>query len=101
MRLTPNLAVLLLALPGLAQSDSGELHLKVRDPHGAGVMTVVELVCEANDFHDNLETDDSGTLVAKRLRFGCTEPGFNRRDSPPPRLKSKSAQLFLFSIPLC
>jgi hypothetical protein len=70
VRLTPNLAVLLLALPALAQSGSGELHLKVRDPHGAGVRTVVELVCEANDFHDNLETDDSGTLVAKRLRFG-------------------------------
>jgi hypothetical protein len=65
-----NLVVLLLALPVLAQSNSGELHLKVRDPHGVGVRTVVELVCEANDFHDNLETDDSGALVAKRLPFG-------------------------------
>jgi hypothetical protein len=70
VRLPLNLVVLLLALPVLAQSNSGELHLKVRDPHGAGVRTVVELVCEANDFRDNLETDDSGALVAKRLPFG-------------------------------
>src|SRR5260370_3217803 len=62
--------MLLLALPVLAQSNSGELQLKVRDPHGAGVRTVVELVCEANDFHDNLETDDAGALVVKRLPFG-------------------------------
>ena len=71
MRLPPrHLVVLLLALPVLAQSNSGELHLKVRDPHGAGVRTVVELECEANDFRDNLETDDSGALVGKRLPFG-------------------------------
>jgi hypothetical protein len=65
-----NLVMLLLALPVLAQSNSGELQLKVRDPHGAGVRTVVELVCEANDFHDSLETDDAGALVVKRLPFG-------------------------------
>jgi hypothetical protein len=57
------------------------LRLKVQDPHGVGVKTVVELVCEANDFREALVTDDSGALVAKRLPFGVyraqvQQPGF-------------------------
>ncbi len=37
VRLPLNLAVVLLGLPALAQSNIGELHLKVRDPNGAVV----------------------------------------------------------------
>jgi hypothetical protein len=70
VRFPLHFAVILLALPALAQSNIGELHLKVRDPNGAVVRTAVELVCEANDFHGNFQTDESGALVARRLAFG-------------------------------
>jgi hypothetical protein len=65
-----NLVFPLLAMPLLAQGSIGELRLKVQDPHGLGVKTAVELICEASDFHDSFMTDESGALVAKRLPFG-------------------------------
>ena len=60
----------MLAVPLMAQSNMGEIHLKVTDPNGLGVKTAVELISEANEFHTTLATDDSGQLVAKRLPFG-------------------------------
>src|SRR5271165_1427694 len=56
--------------PLFGQSNTGELRLVVRDPSGLGVKSLVELVCEANQFKQTFETDDSGNLVAKRLPFG-------------------------------
>jgi outer membrane cobalamin receptor len=53
-----------------AQSNVGELHLKVTDPSGSGVKSSVELVCEANEFRKTFSTDDSGNVAAKRLPFG-------------------------------
>jgi hypothetical protein len=76
-----HLAILFLALPLLAQSNSGELRLKVTDPQGLGVKTTVALISQANEFHNTFATDDSGALIAKRLPFGLyrvqvTQPGF-------------------------
>ena len=70
MRLLLHLAILMLAVPLLAQSNTGELRLEVIDPYGLGVKSVVELISEANDFHAAFTTDQSGLLVAKRLPFG-------------------------------
>lgn len=70
MRSILTAAILLLALPLVAQTNAGELRLKVSDPHGFGVKTAVELTSEANEFHDTFSTDDSGILIAKRLPFG-------------------------------
>src|ERR1700687_5415604 len=53
-----------------AQSNVGELRLKVTDPSGSGVKSSVELVSEANEFRKTLVTDDSGSVAAKRLPFG-------------------------------
>jgi hypothetical protein len=64
------LGIVLLALPLFGQSNTGELRLKVADPQGLGVKTIVELVSEANEYHSTLATDDAGALVARRLRFG-------------------------------
>jgi hypothetical protein len=70
-RLTQYLALFLLLAPAAsAQSNSGELRVKVTDPSGLGVKSSVELICEANAFHKTLFTDDSGELVVKRLPFG-------------------------------
>jgi hypothetical protein len=64
------LLFLLCAAPLAAQSNSGELRIRVTDPSGLGVRSAVELVCEANQFHKTLMTDDAGDVMAKRLPFG-------------------------------
>jgi outer membrane cobalamin receptor len=65
------LTLILLAAPALqGQSNSGELRIKVEDPAGLGVKSSVELVCEANEFHKTLMTDDGGDVTVKRLPFG-------------------------------
>jgi hypothetical protein len=64
-----------------AQSNVGELRLKVTDPSGSGVKSSIELACDANQFHQTYSTDSSGTATARRLAFGLYEidvqqPGF-------------------------
>ena len=56
------------ALP--AQSDLGELRLKVTDQAGLPVPSSVELVSQANQVRQKLDTSVEGTLVVKRLTFG-------------------------------
>jgi hypothetical protein len=65
-----------------AQSNVGELRLKVTDPSGSGVKSSIELVCEANQFRQIYATDSSGVATARRLPFGVyqidvqQQPGF-------------------------
>jgi len=64
-----------------AQSNIGELRLKVTDPSGSGVKSSIELACEANQFRQTYVTDSLGTTTARRLAFGVYEidveqPGF-------------------------
>src|SRR5690349_14960557 len=61
---------LILPLAVRAQSDSGELRLKVTDPSGSAVKSSLELVSETNDFRRTYVTDNSGQATAKRLAFG-------------------------------
>jgi hypothetical protein len=60
----------LLATGQFAQSNTGELRLTVFDPSGLGLQSDVELVSEANQFRDRIETDAQGTLIVRRLSFG-------------------------------
>jgi len=60
----------LLVAPLFAQSNVGELHLKVIDPAGLGAKSTVEMVSEANHYRQSFFTDDAGDLVVKRLPFG-------------------------------
>ncbi len=64
------LCMLLSAATLFAQSDTGELHLKVSDQDGLAIPSSVELVSQANQVRQKLETDSEGTLVIKRLPFG-------------------------------
>jgi hypothetical protein len=64
------IAVLLWALPMLAQSTSGELRLTITDPTGSGLKSTVELVSQSNDYRNTFTTDDQGNLDAKRLPYG-------------------------------
>jgi hypothetical protein len=69
------------ALPLFAQSNSGELRLKVTDPDGLGVRTSVQIVSAANQYRNNLATSDQGVLDLQRLPYGIyrleiRQPGF-------------------------
>src|ERR1700676_3284657 len=64
------LFVLLWTAAQFGQSNSGELRLRVTDPSGLPIQSAVELVSEANQLRENLDTDPGGALVAKRLSFG-------------------------------
>ena len=57
--------------PLFAQSNTGELRLKVFDPKGLALKAAtVQLVSEVNDYYNTRRTDDNGGLIAKRLPFG-------------------------------
>jgi outer membrane cobalamin receptor len=81
VRLLRNLGTLLLAVPVLAQSNTGELRVKVTDPTGLAVKTSIQIVSEANQYRRVLSTDDQGALTVQRLPFGVyqiqiSQPGF-------------------------
>jgi len=65
----------------LAQSNTGELRLKVVDPSGAGVKVTATLASQANQYHNTLTTNDQGALDVQRLPYGIyqltiEQPGF-------------------------
>lgn len=62
--------VLLLMLAQFSQSNTGELRLTVTDAASLPLQSAVELVSEANQIRESLETDPQGILVARRLPFG-------------------------------
>ena len=71
MLMTNNCVVaLVIALGQFAAINTGELHLTVVDASGLPLRSGVELVSEANQVGQRLETDPRGSLVAKRLPFG-------------------------------
>ena len=63
-------SILLCSVALLAQSNTGELRLHVRDQAGLPVQSSVDLVSQANQFRQTFETDREGNLLAKRLPFG-------------------------------
>jgi hypothetical protein len=71
----------MLAVPALGQSNYGELHLKVTDPSGLGVKTLVQVVSKANQYRTAQTTNDQGSLRLQRLPYGIYRleinyPGF-------------------------
>ena len=66
------LAVLMLSIApmAVAQRVRGELHVEVRDPHGASLSAAAELVSEANQFHKAFQTGTDGRFIAQDLPFG-------------------------------
>src|ERR1700689_1077934 len=65
-----HLGFVLLALPLCAQSNTGELRLKVADPNGLGVRASVTLSSDAAQLQRRLVTDDGGLLTARNLPYG-------------------------------
>jgi len=56
-----------------AQTNSGELRLKVLDPQGLPAKVTVRLRSDANEYQNALVTSESGELTARRLPFGLYE----------------------------
>jgi hypothetical protein len=64
-----------------AQSNSGELRLKVTDPTGLGVKTTIQISSKANQYRSSLTTSEQGVLNIQRLPYGIYQlnlerPGF-------------------------
>ena len=70
MRITVHFVLVLFALPLLAQSNAGELRLKVTGPDGLPLKASVELSSNALRFDRSLSTDDAGQLDAHNLSYG-------------------------------
>ena len=73
--------VLFSAMPLLCQTNQGELRLRVIDPAGLGVKTMVLIVSRANQYRNTLATSDQGSLDVQHLPFGIyqieiEQPGF-------------------------
>jgi len=83
IRLVSLLSAFLWVLPLCAQSNTGELRIKVTDPAGLGVKSSVQLVSEANQIRKTLLTDDAGNLVAKQLPFGVYRVEVQREGFAP------------------
>lgn len=80
-------ALTLLAFLAEAQSNTGELRLKITDPDGLALKTAVELVSQGNEYRHTFTTDDQGDLDAKRLPYGIYQlqiqlPGFAEVSEP-------------------
>ena len=60
----------LFTLPLLAQSNAGELRLKVTGPDGLPLKAAVELSNDAAQYQRSFSTDDSGQLALRNLSFG-------------------------------
>jgi len=77
------LVVLALTLAQFGAANTGELHLVVTDSSGLPLVSVVELVSEAQQVHQFLATDADGVAIVRRLPIGAyqvavTRDGFAR-----------------------
>ena len=66
----PWVLALLFAAAQFSQANTGELRVTVTDTTGAALPGPVEVVSQANEFRQKLDTDASGVLVVRRLPFG-------------------------------
>jgi len=76
--------MLLIALPLLGQSNSGELRLRVVEPTGLGAKATIQISSSANEYRRTLVTSDQGSLEIERLPYGIYQleiqrPGFAPR----------------------
>ncbi len=72
------LTLLCCILPLFAQSNAGELRVRITDPAGLGVQGSIELISEANEFRHTFVTESSGELRIRPLPFGIYQVRVNR-----------------------
>ena len=79
LRLACILAVIMTAVPGLAQHERGEIHLQVQDQSGGPLQASVELLSEMNQVQRAASTDHDGHYVARDLPFGVYKVRVSRK----------------------
>ena len=87
MRRFFHFAILFVALPLLAQSNAGELRVKITGPDGHPLKASIDLSSDAIQFHRSFSADDSGVSVVRNLPFGIyrlkvQQEGFASYDGP-------------------
>ena len=70
MRIRFHLVLLLVTLPLLAQSNVGELRIKVIGPDGLPLKARIDLSSDGLQFHRSFFTDESGQVSARNLSYG-------------------------------
>ena len=73
-----SLLLMFCGLPLFSQTNSGELRIKVTDPSGFGVKATVQIVCEANQYRNLLETNEQGDLNVRWLPYGSYQLEISR-----------------------
>lgn len=79
----PCVFALLLVLAQFSQNNTGELRLTVTDPGGLPLPGVIDLISEANQFRQTLDTDAQGAATARRLPFGRYRVAVTREGFAP------------------
>jgi len=74
---------LVFACTAIAQSNTGELRIKILDPAGLAVRATAEIVSQANQFRETYASDDSGSITAKGLPFGVYKVAIHRDGFAP------------------
>lgn len=75
--------LLVMALPAIAQVNTGELRLRVTDASGAGLECSVTVLSEGNAYDRTLTTDDQGALILKSLPYGVYQITARRQGFAP------------------
>jgi outer membrane cobalamin receptor len=66
-----------------AQSNTGDLRLRVTDPSGLAVHSSFTITSEVNQFRETYSTDESGAATIKRLPYGLYSLDIRRDDFAP------------------
>jgi hypothetical protein len=74
---------LLLTAGQFGQTNTGELRITVTDATGLPLPGPVDVVSEANEFRQRLDTNDTGFLIVRRLPFGTYRIGVSRDGFAP------------------
>lgn len=69
----------LFAAGQFGQSNTGELRITITDATGAALPGPVEVVSQANEVDQKLDTDPAGRLVVRRLPFGSYRVDVSRK----------------------
>ncbi|MBV8051444.1 MAG: TonB-dependent receptor [Acidobacteriaceae bacterium] len=86
----------------LAQSNVGELRLKVVGPSGVAIRSRVELLSDANHYHNIFSTDEAGDLIARHLPYGVYQLEIHEPDFAPisQTIEIRSAIPLIYTVKL-
>jgi hypothetical protein len=79
----PLILLFLTALPAIAQTNYGELRLKIIDPSDAGIEASVELSCTGNGYDKTFLSTVSGELTIHNIPYGVYRIGSSKAGFAP------------------